>query len=254
MARPKMQKPVNFTASIQTLYEIVASFSDDKSLGQFFRKAVSDLSNGCSTKDVDIRIKSIYDNASKKLATQQNKQKNYNDKRKISGSGTPQDSEATTLNPINKDLNSEPCLFPNISCKKSFGEYGLVKLTAAQEATRRAYYGDDFEKAVKFLENYIMSLPSKAAKEKKNGAKYWREEYSAKDHYKILDEGNWVDNKIKQTKLLDKRLENANRGHKSFAEIDREARVRMIRGQSVNHESKVNDNCLTIEQLKELYG
>lgn len=246
-----MQNPTKFIVDIKALREIASSFCDDKDLGSFFRKAVDDLEDGCIKNDVDSRVIALFNKAVNKLNSSQAKnEKYYNNKKgsELQGSDDCQNSNTK------KQLASEPSLFPDISCKKSFGEYGLVKLTAAQEATRRAYYGDDFEKAVKFLENYIMSLPSKAAKEKKNGAKYWREEYAAKDHYKILDEGNWVDNKIKQTKLLDKRLENASRGHKSFAEIDREARVRMIRGQSVNHESKVNDNCLTIEQLKELYG
>lgn len=240
-----------FTFDIAKLSEIASSFENDNDFGAFMRKAINDLNSGCNSSDVDDRVIAFYKKSLDKLKAKQLKnEKDYNRKK---GSGEPGSVACQNSNTISQQV-AEPCLFPNISCKKSFGEYGLVKLTAAQEATRRAYYGDDFEKAVKFLENYIMSLPSKAAKEKKNGAKYWREEYAAKDHYKILDEGNWVDNKIKQTKLLDKRLENASRGHKSFAEIDREARVRMIRGQSVNHESKVNDNCLTIEQLKELYG
>lgn len=246
-----MQNPTKFIVDIKALREIASSFVDDKDLGSFFRKAVDDLEDGCIKNDVDSRVIALFNKAVNKLNSSQAKNKKYYNNKKDS---ELQGSEACQNSNTKKQLASEPSLFPDISCKKSFGEYGLVKLTAAQEATRRAYYGDDFEKAVKFLENYIMSLPSKASKEKKNGAKYWREEYAAKDHYKILDEGNWVDNKIKQTKLLDKRLENASRGHKSFAEIDREARVRMIRGQSVNHESKVNDNCLTIEQLKELYG
>lgn len=246
-----MQTPTSFNFNLNAFGNIVSSFADDRELGKFFRKAYEDLRNGCKDDDVDDRISELYQKAMNQLSASQLKNEKMYKNRK--GSGKPGSAACQNSNTISQQV-AEPCLFPNISCKKSFGEYGLVKLTAAQEATRRAYYGDDFEKAVKFLENYIMSLPSKAAKEKKNGAKYWREEYAAKDHYKILDEGNWVDNKIKQTKLLDKRLENASRGHKSFAEIDREARVRMIRGQSVNHASKVNDNCLTIEQLKELYG
>lgn len=238
--------PSKFTINIKTFCEIVASFTDDKDLGFFIRKAAKDLNNGCINNDVDSRVMELFNRADNKLKSNQEKDKNYNIKRGSSKPGSPACQNSKQV--------GEPCLFQEVSSKKSFGEYGVVKLTEAQAAKRRAYYGDDFDRAIKFLENYIMSLPSKEAKEKKNGATYWREEYAAKDHYKILDEGNWVDNKIKQTKLLDKRLENASRGHKSFAEIDREARVRMIRGQSVNHASKVNDNCLTIEQLKELYG
>ena len=246
-----MQNPTKFIVDIKALREIASSFVDDKDLGSFFRKAVDDLEDGCVKNDVDSRVITLFNKATNKLNSSQAKNEKYYNNKK--GFGEPGSAACQNSNTISQQV-AEPNLFPDVSCKKSFGEYGLVKLTAAQEAKRRAYYGDDFDKAVKFLENYIMSLPSKVAKEKKNGAKYWQEEYAAKDHYKILDEGNWVDKKIKLTKLLDKRLENASRGHKSFAEIDREARVRMIRGQSVNHESKVNDNCLTIEQLKELYG
>lgn len=236
MARPKMQKPVNFTASIQTLYEIVASFSDDKSLGQFFRKAVSDLSNGCSTKNVDIRIKTIYDNASKKLATQQNKQKNYNDKRKISGSGKPHGSEATTF----KDLSSEPCLSLNVVEKRKYGESGLVQLNDIQAQKIKQLYGNDFDTAITILECYIENNA--------RGKKY-------KDHYKVLAKGNWVYDKIQQMKLTQQRIENAQRGNKSFTQQERERTVRMLRGQDPDGRTDiVKDSELSLEELNKLYG
>ena len=235
-----MQKPVNFTANIQTLYEIVASFSDDKPLGQFFRKAVSDLSNGCSTKNVDIRIKSIYDNASKKLATQQNKQKNYNDKRKISGSGKPHGSEATTLNPIHKDLSSEPCLPLNVVEKRKYGESGLVMLNDIQAQKLKQLYGNDFDTAITILECYIEN--------NNRGKKY-------KDHYKVLAKGNWVYDKIQQMKLTQQRIENAQRGNKSFAQQERERTVRMLRGQDPDGRTDiVKDSELSLEELNKLYG
>lgn len=239
MARPKMQKPVNFTASIQTLYEIVASFSDDKSLGQFFRKAVSDLSNGCSTKNVDIRIKTIYDNASKKLATQQNKQKNYNDKRKISGSGKPHGSEATTSNPICKDLSYEPCLPLNVVEKRKYGESGLVQLNDIQAAKLKQLYGTDFDTAITVLECYIEN--------NNRGKKY-------KDHYKVLAKGNWVYDKIQQMKLTQQRIENAQRGQRNWKAEERERTARALRGESIDGKNYVKDEDLTIEEFRRKYG
>lgn len=278
MARPKMQKPVNFTASIQTLYEIVASFSDDKSLGQFFRKAVSDLSNGCSTKNVDIRIKSIYDNASKKLATQQNKQKNYNDKRKISSSGKPHGSEATTLNPIHKNLSSEPCLPLNVvenndkkniltllptdekakPAKNRYGTNRHVLLSEEEGRKLRALFGERLEYAIDILDSYIHSLPLKASRHK-NGAKYWREEYESKDHYFCMT--RWVKETVERDiinetnrKAAEARLKKAESTPKSFAQMERERTARALRGESIDGKNYVKDEDLTIEEFRRKYG
>ncbi len=106
---------------------------------------------------------------------------------------------------------------------RSFGEFGVVHLTDAQADRLRAYYGTDFDRAVGILENYIMGLPSRADGDEKGCAKYWREDYSSRNHYYTMRKDNWVDNALKKAKAEDKRLETAG-GFKSFQEKDRDDR------------------------------
>ena len=109
---------------------------------------------------------------------------------------------------------------------RSFGESGLVHMTDAQANSLRSYYGEDFDRAVGILENYIMSLPSKAEGDKKGEAKFWREDYANRNHYFAMRRDNWVDNALKKAKTADKRLENAsNPNYKSFKQQDIDART-----------------------------
>ena len=119
---------------------------------------------------------------------------------------------------------------PSSHCGKapvrSFGESGLVHMTDAQANSLRSYYGEDFDRAVGILENYIMSLPSKAEGDKKGEAKFWREDYANRNHYFAMRRDNWVDNALKKAKTADKRLENAsNPNYKSFKQQDIDART-----------------------------
>ena len=119
---------------------------------------------------------------------------------------------------------------PSSHCGKapvrSFGESGLVHMTDAQANSLRSYYGEDFDRAVGILENYIMSLPSKAEGDKKGEAKFWREDYAKRNHYFAMRRDNWVDNALKKAKTADKRLENAsNPNYKSFKQQDIDART-----------------------------
>lgn len=94
-------------------------------------------------------------------------------------------------------------------------------MTDAQANSLRSYYGEDFDRAVGILENYIMSLPSKAEGDKKGEAKFWREDYANRNHYFAMRRDNWVDNALKKAKTADKRLENAsNPNYKSFKQQD----------------------------------
>lgn len=119
---------------------------------------------------------------------------------------------------------------PSSHCGKapvrSFGESGLVHMTDAQANSLRSYYGEDFDRAVGILENYILSLPSKAEGDEKGEAKFWREDYAKRNHYFVMRRDNWVDNALKKAKTADKRLENAsNPNYKSFKQQDLDART-----------------------------
>ena len=119
---------------------------------------------------------------------------------------------------------------PSSHCGKapvrSFGESGLVHMTDAQANSLRSYYGEDFDRAVGILENYILSLPSKAEGDEKCEAKFWREDYAKRNHYFVMRRDNWVDNALKKAKTADKRLENAsNPNYKSFKQQDLDART-----------------------------
>ena len=119
---------------------------------------------------------------------------------------------------------------PSSHCGKapvrSFGEYGLVHMTDSQANNLRSYYGEDFDRAVGILENYILSLPSKAEGDEKGEAKLWREDYAKRNHYFAMRRDNWVDNALKKAKTADKRLENASSpNYKSFKQQDLDART-----------------------------
>lgn len=119
---------------------------------------------------------------------------------------------------------------PSSHCGKapvrSFGESGLVHMTDAQANSLRSYYGEDFDRAVGILENYILSMPSKAEGDEKGEAKFWREDYAKRNHYFAMRRDNWVDNALKKAKTADKRLENAsNPNYKSFKQQDIDART-----------------------------
>ena len=119
---------------------------------------------------------------------------------------------------------------PSSHCGKapvrSFGEYGLVHMTDSQANSLRSYYGEDFDRAVGIIENYILSLPSKAEGDEKGEAKFWREDYAKRNHYFAMRRDNWVDNALKKSKTADKRLENAsNPNYKSFKQQDLDART-----------------------------
>lgn len=124
--------------------------------------------------------------------------------------------------------------------KNPYGENKHVLLTNEEGAKLRELYGHDLAVAINILDGYIENN-GKAAKRYKS-------------HYMVLRRGNWVWDKVQNMKLTEKRLENAGGKAKNFKAEEREAMARFIRGESVNHDSKVNDSELSMEELKQLYG
>lgn len=226
-----------FTFDIAKLSEIASSFENDNDFGAFMRKAINDLNSGCNSSDVDDRVIAFYKKSLDKLKAKQLKnEKDYNRKR---GSGKPGSAACQNSNTISQQV-AEPCLFLDVSSKKSFGENGLVKLSDLQAAKLKELYGTDFDTAITLLEGYIENSTK--------GKKY-------KDHYKVLARGNWVFDKIQQMRLTQKRIEKVDRSGKSFAQQERDRTVRMLRGEDPDGRTDiVKDSQLSYEELRNIYG
>lgn len=278
MARKKMEKPTKFTIDILKLKEILSSFNDKIQLADFVTKAVNDLAEGCKADMIDSRVISIFEKGLNKLKASQNKNAKYYRNQKISGSGEPHGSEVTTLNPIHKDLSSEPCMPLNTAeindkkniltllptdekakpAKSRYGTNRHVLLSEEEGRKLRALFGERLEYAIDILDSYIHSLPLKASRHK-NGAKYWREEYESKDHYYCMT--RWVKETVERDiinetnrKAAEARLKKAESTPKSFAQMERERNVRMLRGLDPDGRTDVvKDIDLSFEELKKLY-
>jgi hypothetical protein len=226
-----------FTFDIVKLSEIASSFENDNDFGAFMRKAINDLNSGCNSSDVDDRVVAFYKKSLDKLKAKQLKnEKDYNRKK---GSGKPGSAACQNSNTISQQV-AEPCLFLDVSSKKSFGENGLVKLSDLQAAKLKELYGTDFDTAITLLEGYIENSTK--------GKKY-------KDHYKVLARGNWVFDKIQQMRLTQKRIEKVDRSGKSFAQQERDRTVRMLRGEDPDGRTDiVKDSQLSYEELRNIYG
>lgn len=131
----------------------------------------------------------------------------------------------------NSQKSPQPSLFPVAQPeKRRYGKYRHVLLTDDEGRKLRESLGEDLEDAVAILDEYIQSLPVKAKGAKKNGAKWWMQEYEAKDHYIVLHHG-WARKRLNEmrteelnarvaelrcsaaetnAKAAEKRLENAN--------------------------------------------
>lgn len=117
--------------------------------------------------------------------------------------------------------------------KRPYGEFGHVMLTDEEGAKLRDLYKEDLKLAIDILDSYIEN-GGKAAK------KY-------KSHALVMRKGNWVWQKVQETKLTEKRLENASKSRKSFAEQEMDARTKFIT-------TSVVPDDLTMEELEKLYG
>ena len=124
--------------------------------------------------------------------------------------------------------------------KRPYGEFRHVLLTDAEGAKLRDLYKEDLKLAIDILDSYIEN-GGKAAK------KY-------KSHALVMRKGNWVWQKVQETKLTEKRLENANRKTVNFKAEERERTARMLRGEDMDGKNYVRDEDLTPEELERKYG
>ncbi len=124
--------------------------------------------------------------------------------------------------------------------KRPYGEFRHVLLTDAEGAKLRDLYKEDLKLAIDILDSYIEN-GGKAAK------KY-------KSHALVMRKGKWVWQKVQETKLIEKRLENANRKTVNFKAEERERTARMLRGEDMDGKNYVRDEDLTPEELERKYG
>lgn len=203
----------------------------DEELGRWFRKAVIDFCSGCIDPNTDSFVKSQYDKSLNKMIQRQESNAKYYKNH------TARNNDQETKISINEDCSDHPetdafastTNLPEVasksgtikSDKKAYGQNKNVMLTDEEGTHLRELYGEDLKMAIDILDAYIENGGKKAKK--------------YKDHAAVMRRGNWIWNKVQETKLAEKRLENANRpaNVKSFKQADRDERTRFFMDTSV---------------------
>lgn len=230
MARPKNTIPNEIIFDVKALWERIKDM-DSVTLGKYIRKAFDDMQNGCIAKDTDEFIKEQYNRSLAEMVRKQNKQaRKYQNRRARKNAENSNgdvvsipETEAIAHTTNALDVAPESSRF-NKSAKSNKNAYGPnknVMLTDEEGAHLRELYGEDLKMAIDILDAYI-----------ENGGKKAK---NYKDHAAVMRRGNWVWNKVQETKLAEKRLENANRpaNVKSFKQADRDERTRFFMDTSV---------------------
>lgn len=205
----------------------------DEELGRWFRKAVIDFCSGCIDPNTDSFVKSQYDKSLNKMIQRQESNakyyKNHTAKNNDQETNTNESTNEDCLYRPETDIAASTTNLPEVtsksgtikSDKKAYGQNKNVMLTDEEGAHLRELYGEDLKMAIDILDAYIENGGKKAKK--------------YKDHAAVMRRGNWVWNKVQETRLAEKRLENANRpaNVKSFKQADRDERTRFFMDTSV---------------------
>ena len=203
----------------------------DEELGRWFRKAVIDFCSGCIDPNTDSFVKSQYDKSLNKMIQRQESNAKYY--KNHTARNNDQETKISTNEDCSvcpeTDIATSTTNLPEVasksgtikSDKKAYGQNKNVMLTDEEGAHLRELYGEDLKMAIDILDAYIENGGKKAKK--------------YKDHAAVMRRGNWVWNKVQETKLAEKRLENANRpaNVKSFKQADRDERTRFFMDTSV---------------------
>lgn len=185
----------------------IASIPDEK-LGAWLRKAVNDWQNGCADKNEDEFIRELFEKALEKMnSTQKTQAQKY--KNKINRKKNDQETKISA----NEDSSDRPetdtlaCTtnLPEVasksgtieSNKKAYGQNKNVMLTDEEGTHLRELYGEDLKMAIDILDAYIENGGKKAKR--------------YKDHAAVMRRGNWVWNRVIETKNNEARLEKTNR-------------------------------------------
>ena len=185
----------------------IASIPDEK-LGAWLRKAVNDWQNGCADKNEDEFIRELFEKALEKMnSTQKTQAKKY--KNKINRKKNDQENKISTnedsFNHPETDTSNCTTDLPEVasksgtikSDKKAYGQNKNVMLTDEEGTHLRELYGEDLKMAIDILDAYI-----------ENGGKKAKQ---YKDHAAVMRRGNWVWNRVIETKNNEARLEKTNR-------------------------------------------
>lgn len=211
MAREKILIPRYVSVDMPKTATRIQGMTDEQ-LGAWFRKAVMDLCSGCIDPNTDPLVREQYERSANRLKQRQVvNARAYQRRSAEEKSHSDPDSSGVKAGPLVAD-EIQPALTP--SPGDEIGAYGPnsnVMLTKAEGEKLRSAYGADLELALSILDSYLENN----AKAKK---KY-------KSHYAVLRRGNWVWNKVKETKLVEKKLENASKQRKSFQQQDLDART-----------------------------
>lgn len=242
MARPRNRIPRYISIDVQELGVIVASMGDNGKFGDWMEKAVHDWQSGCVAPDVDPYVKSQYDASYTKMLNTQRIQGNKYLHRKAEKPASAENVPATAkTQPSQTSTPNHAAVAGKKSKKtavvaeerKAYGEYKHVLLTVEDGEKLREEYGENLELAIEFVDNYCES----------SGARY-------KNYRAVMKKNGWVWNRVQETLRKRKQAE----GMKSFREQDIERKAAWLRGDSVNHETRVNDADMSAEELEAVYG
>ena len=215
---------------MQNLAAYIKGMSNEQ-IGEWFKKAVIDLCSGCLDPNTDPLVKESYDKSYAMMVKRQeinaryyknHTAKNNDQETKISTNEDCSDHPETDALASTTNLPEVASKSGTIkSDKKAYGQNKNVMLTDEEGSHLRELYGEDLKMAIDILDAYIENGGKKAKK--------------YKDHAAVMRRGNWVWNKVQETKLAEKRLENANRpaNVKSFKQADRDERTRFFMDTSV---------------------
>lgn len=210
MARPRKTIPMEASVNMCDLATKIASIPDEE-LGAWLRKAVNDWQNGCAAKNEDEFVRNLFEKALEKMNSTQKTQANKYKKR-IAHNQTEETKISTNEDCFDRpetDIVASTTIAPADasdagksnelakSTKKAYGQNKNVMLTDEEGAHLRELYGEDLKMAIDILDAYI-----------ENGGKKAKQ---YKDHAAVMRRGNWVWNRVIETKNNEARLEKTNR-------------------------------------------
>lgn len=214
----------------------------DTEIGAWLRKAVSDCINGCANDDADEFIKKQFlQTVEEQRHKQEHDARTYRNRlARQKNSGKPNhdktnDTDAGAHSVRGTPDNAAPAsnLLPIDNTKKLYGRFRHVRLSDEDGRELREEFGPRLKDAIEMLDNYIESLPSKKAGEKKCGVKYWQEDYERKNHKLCML--RWVKRAIDENeitvlnkKAAEARLKKAESTPKSFQQQDLDARTKFF--------------------------
>lgn len=198
--------------NMQNLAAYIKGMSNEQ-IGEWFKKAVIDLCSGCLDPNTDPLVKESYDKSYAMMVKRQEINARYyknhtarnNDQETNTNESTNEErsqdletdsADATTIAPADaSDAGKSKELAK--STKKAYGQNKNVMLTDEEGAHLRELYGEDLKMAIDILDAYIENGGRKAKK--------------YKDHAAVMRRGNWVWNKVVETKNNEARLEKTSR-------------------------------------------